>query len=306
MLPHLPAKYLAAGLLLTGLFITPAFAVTGTVDTGGPVLRVRSEASVAGDILAKLSDGALPEVLSNVDDGAWYKISCGKGIGYVSGEYLKVNGAEAASLPEESAPIYVKVTTPVLNIRSGPGTNYDKTGKLRDGLYVKTTGQQGGWYKLSSGKGYISGEYVQEVSAEEVAKAAKETAKKNEVSSKGKELVNYALQFKGCRYVYGGTSPKGFDCSGLTKYVYGKFGYTINRTASAQLDNGKKVSKGELQPGDLVFFKQENNGKRASHVGIYVGGGKFLHASEPGVGVIVSSLSGSYYGRGYIGARRIV
>ncbi len=295
MLPRQSAKRLTAGLLITGLFVTPALAVTGTVDSGDSVLRVRSEASVAGKVLAKLTASTQVEVLSAVDGGAWYEITCGETSGFVSGEYLAVDAGEAAKLPEEAAPIYLKVTTSVLNIRTGPGTSYDKAGKLSDGQVVKALEETDGWYKLDEDKGYVSADYVQVVDAEEAT-----------VSSKGQEVANYALQFKGYKYVYGGSSPKGFDCSGFTTYVYSQFGHKLNRTASGQLDNGTKVSRDELQPGDLVIFKKGKTSKRATHVGLYIGDGKFIHASEPGVGVIISKLTDSYYTTGFVGGRRIV
>ena len=119
------------------------------------------------------------------------------------------------------------------------------------------------------------------------------------------QLVEYAKQFLGVPYVWGGNGPKSFDCSGFTKYVYAHFGYGLNRTASAQMSNGVKVSLEELQPGDLVFF---NNGRvrtSASHVGMYIGDGQFIHASTNHYNVEISNLSG-YYLNIYIGARRIV
>ncbi len=193
MLPRQSAKRLTAGLLITGLFVTPALAVTGTVDSGDSVLRVRSEASVAGEVLAKLPAGTQVEVLSAVDGGAWYEITCGETSGFVSGEYLAVDAGEAAKLPEEAAPIYLKVAASVLNVRTGPGTSYDRAGKLSDGQVVKALEEKDGWYKLDEEKGYVSADYVQVVDAEEAAKAAEQSA----ASSKGQEVADYALQFKG-------------------------------------------------------------------------------------------------------------
>ena len=183
------------------------------------------------------------------------------------------------------------MTTSVLNIRSGPGTGYGKTGSLRAGKVVEILGETDGWYKVDGG--YISAEYT--VIADPSS------------SSKGQEIADYALQFVGYPYVYGGSTPKGFDCSGFTKYVYAQFGCSINRTASNQLDNGTAVSMSELQPGDLVMFqKYSNSSKRASHVGIYIGGGQFVHASTAKVGVIVSNMSDAYYTTGFVGGRRLV
>ncbi len=300
MLPHQSAVRFTTGLLIAGLLATPALAATGTVDSGSATLRVRSEASVAGDVLAKLSNGTQVEVLSKTSDG-WYEISCDQAAGYVSGEYLKVDAAEADALPVQSGPIYLRVDTgsSPLNIRSGPGTSYEKAGKLQDGDVVRAIEEADGWYKIEDG--YICADYVQQIDAEEAAAAEQE----KKASGAGAEIAAYAQQYLGYSYVYGGSSPKGFDCSGFTKYIYKQFGYSINRSASDQLKNGSSVSKDELQPGDLVFFRQGGSSRPASHVGLYIGNGEFIHASEPGVGVIISGMD-SHSARGYVGARRIV
>ena len=124
-------------------------------------------------------------------------------------------------------------------------------------------------------------------------------------SSLGQQVVDYAKQYLGCPYVYGGNGPSSFDCSGYTSYVYRHFGYTLNRTASTQLSNGTSVSKSELQPGDLVFFKY-NTSKAASHVGIYIGGGQFIHASTNTYTVKIDDLTRGHYANVYVGARRIL
>lgn len=118
-------------------------------------------------------------------------------------------------------------------------------------------------------------------------------------SASGSAVATYAKQYVGCRYVSGGTSPSGFDCSGFTTYVYKHFGVTLNRTAAGQYSNGKAVTS--LQAGDLVMFSY---GKGISHVGIYIGGNQFVHAANSRSGVRVDSLSGSYKSR-FVGARRI-
>ena len=136
--------------------------------------------------------------------------------------------------------------------------------------------------------------------------AAKSTTQKNTAvtestttSASGSAVVSYAQQFLGCKYVYGGTSTNGFDCSGFTQYVYKHFGINLNRTAAAQYSNGKSVT--ELQAGDLVMFGKSG----INHVGIYIGGNTFIHAANPGRGVTTDSLSTGYYRTNYVGAKRI-
>ncbi|WP_328812783.1 C40 family peptidase [Paradesulfitobacterium ferrireducens] len=114
-------------------------------------------------------------------------------------------------------------------------------------------------------------------------------------------IVSTALSLQGIPYVFGGTTRKGFDCSGFTQYVYKASGISIPRTSYTQFNSGTPVSKQDLQPGDLVFFTTYSKG--ASHVGIYVGNGTFVHASDSGVRT--TSLNDSYYKSRYLGARRM-
>lgn len=304
------ASRLTVCLLLAGTLITPALAASGTVNTEGSYLRLRSEASTKGSVLRNLAHSTQVEVLEKLDNG-WCRVSYDGVTGYVSGQYLTLSGEEAveeedapeaeeaapeAQSDEEEAPaneedaLYVKVTTGTLNIRSGPSTDTDKVGTLHAGRVVRVLEVLDGWYRID--EGCISSEYAVQVDPSQV--------------SKGQEIADYALQFLGYRYVHGGTSPKGFDCSGLTTYVYKQFGYTLNRTCSGQLDNGTPVSMSELQPGDIVIFKKGNSSSRATHVGLYIGNNQFIHASTAKVGVIINNLSDYYYTTGFVGGRRIV
>lgn len=126
------------------------------------------------------------------------------------------------------------------------------------------------------------------------------TSQKKVSRSDSSGLVDHALSLQGVPYVFGGTSRKGFDCSGLTQYVYKGSGISLPRTAAEQFRVGSSVKRAQLQSGDLVFFSTYAPG--ASHVGIYIGGGRFVDASNSGVGI--SSLNSGYYASRYIGARR--
>lgn len=122
-------------------------------------------------------------------------------------------------------------------------------------------------------------------------------------ASSAASLVSNAKSFLGVKYVYGGTTSSGFDCSGYTQAVFKKTGVSIPRTTGSQYATGKAVAKSNLQTGDLVFFN--TNGRGVSHVGIYVGSNNFIHASTSR-GVMISSINDPYYwGKRYIGARRI-
>ena len=287
------AVRLTAAALLVSSMIVPTFALTGTVTTDNSVLRMREEANTGSTVLKKLADGTQVEILDTLE--GWYHISCSGLTGYVSGDYITLNSSEEESVsPEEAVvplseipaatsdtetePVYVRVVNGPLNIRTGPGTDYDKASQLATGRIVEVLSQEEDWYQIEGG--YICADYVAQADPSEAA-----------ASGKAQEIVDYALQFVGYPYVYGGSSPKGFDCSGFTSYVYKHFGYSLNRSASNQLDNGTPVSMSELQPGDLVIFKKGTTSKRATHVGLYIGNNQFVHASTSKVGVIISKLS---------------
>jgi len=147
----------------------------------------------------------------------------------------------------------------------------------------------------------------QPVKVEPPAKTAEKpvqvaTASKKQVSrSDSSELVDHALSLVGVPYVFGGTGRSGFDCSGYTQYVFKGSGISLPRTAAEQFNVGSSISREQLQSGDLVFFHTYTSG--ASHVGIYIGGGSFVSASNSGVSI--SSLDSNYYASRYLGARRV-
>jgi cell wall-associated NlpC family hydrolase len=115
----------------------------------------------------------------------------------------------------------------------------------------------------------------------------------------GMRVVDYAKRFRGVRYVYGGSSPRsGFDCSGFVRYVYAHFGVSLAHSSYAQFGIGRRVGRGSLQPGDLVFFDG------LGHVGIYIGNGRFIHAPHTGTRVRIQALGGWYSSR-FDGARRL-
>jgi len=121
----------------------------------------------------------------------------------------------------------------------------------------------------------------------------------------GNGIADLARQYLGVQYQWGGTSPSGFDCSGLVQYVYGQSGIQLPRTTYNQIQMGVSVGPDKLRPGDLVFFDTDRSKKGPDHVGIYLGGGKFIHAPRPGQGVKISSLADSYYMDRWMGGRRI-
>ena len=201
------------------------------------------------------------------------------------------------------------------------------------GINTKLTviGEEGDWYKVktSEGNGYVSKKLLtgnspttsrggNMLSDHKVSEVSNVTTKStSSTTSKQTEIVNYAKQFLGVPYVYGGASKSGFDCSGFTMYVYKKIGISMRHGAQAQSKIGTAVNankksasslKENLQPGDLVFFLDYETMDEIGHCGIYIGDGKFIHASS-GSGHCVkinSLLPGDYYNTRYCAARRII
>ncbi len=122
-----------------------------------------------------------------------------------------------------------------------------------------------------------------------------------------KKLLDYAKFFKGGKYVWGGTTPKGFDCSGYVQYLYKKHGINLPRTAWSQSKKGLAVSKENLQKGDLLFFlTDKKRGIPVTHVGIYLGNGEFIHAASKKKGIIISPITHGSYAETFVSARRVI
>ncbi len=273
----------------------------------GNYVRFRSEPSLSSAIIRLLNKGTAVEVVAEVD--GWYKIAYGGSTGYMSTDYVTLSTGSTSSdtTPPTTSEFDVEamdedgyVTGNYVRMRKGPATTYGIITSLNKGASVSITGKTGNWYqiKYNGNVGYMSADYISIGEAPAVSDSYE----------LGKQIADYTMQFEGYRYVYGGSSPSsGFDCSGLMYYVYGQFGYSIQRRASLQYAyNGVHVSKSELQPGDMIFFAGDGAAYGVTHVGMYIGDGKFIHASTSNTGVIVSDLNSTYYTRVYYGAKRVV
>lgn len=301
----LPAKFVRTALLtvaVSAVCVVGASAASvgaGTVNTDA--LRLREEANSSSTILATASKGDVVVILEEESDG-WYKVDYKSVEGYMSADYLDVSTKADVTIGYG----LVETDGSPLNMRSGPGTDYSKVTSLNDGAVVTIVGIDNGWYKVKTSGGsvgYVSSDYM--VTCKDSAGSRGDGTAVAASSGLGQQVVDYAKQYLGTPYVYGGNGPNSFDCSGFTSYVYRHFGYTLNRTATGQLSNGVSVSKSELQPGDLVFFKSGGS-KPVSHVGIYVGGGQFIHASTNTYEVRYDNLTSGYYNNVYVYARRVL
>lgn len=229
--------------------------------------------------------------------------------------YQDQNGQETSATVTASSPedvVFARVNSGgvVLRVRQGPGTTYPILCTVNDGTLFPITGKADGWYQIScNGRtGYVSADYILEKTVNDILNEGGDIndgiTDSEYDGTKAQEIVNYALQFKGYPYVYGAAGPNSFDCSGFTSYVFKHFGYSLNRTSRDQLKNGVPVDKSQLQPADLLLFSRD--GKTVSHVGLYIGNGKFIHASTSTTGVIISDLNSTYYVNHYYAARRII
>ncbi|MBP3479903.1 MAG: C40 family peptidase [Oscillospiraceae bacterium] len=189
-------------------------------------------------------------------------------------------------------------------------------GCLENGTIITILGTSGSFYKIDcyDMKGYIAmnqvsqneaGEYYVNCIPESAETKKLPTHTTGSALSLRSAIRTTSKKYIGVRYVHGGSSPRGFDCSGFTQYVFKQHGYTLSRTVVAQLDAGVIISKDDLQCGDLVFFENTTgSGRFASHIGIYIGNGQLIHAGSKGITVV--SLEAAYFEYHYLCSRRVI
>jgi uncharacterized protein YraI len=274
----------------------------------------------------------------------WVNLSYNGISGYSHSGYLSRNGgvAQVASEPvveEAPAPAPQEVSTngvgvggnakvswtngAGVNVRHGAGYGHSVVTVAPEGDVMRVLdgpsvdGDGVPWWNVDYKglNGWVHGGYVQgtsetvtepvAVSGSSTDSGSSEATQAPAASSVGQQIVNVAMQFQGYPYVWGGTTPSGFDCSGFLYYVVNQVtGGGFPRAMEAQVNRGAYVPADQLQPGDLVF-QQNTYQWGLSHAGIYIGNGQFIHASTPGSGVIISNLWDSYWGQRYYTARRI-
>lgn len=298
-------------------------------------LRLRSEPNTTSETITTAPKNECVVVISKTGD--WYQVNYNLQIGYMHKDYVSVLTAENAELG------YGKVTGNRVNMRSGPSTSHAIVDVSSSGDKAYIIGLNKGWYKViyENNICYIRSDYLELTEypyenqkspnsprffrlGKSTGVAPSGSALNGSTSSgglnsdmlgsanpgssaapaSGQAILDKAKQYLGVRYVYGGASPSGFDCSGLVYYVLKTLGYTPYRMINDMYAQGSYVSKANLQPGDIVFFAN-TYGSGLSHVGIYAGNGQFIHAPNSRSVVSYSDLTTGYWANHYYGARRM-
>lgn len=251
-------------------------------------LNIREEPNENGKLIGKLSKDAACEILE-IDENGWAHIKSGKVEGYCSTEFLYL-GDEAVARGHEVASMIAIVNTQTLKVRGEPNTESIVITLIpqEEELEVVEV-MENGWIKflLDDEEAYVSGDYVDVEERLEKAVTLTELKYGQGVSDVRVDMVQYAKQFVGNPYVWGGTSlTNGTDCSGFTMSIYRKYGVSLPHHAASQAQLGTKVDISSAQPGDLVFYAKNGS---INHVAMYIGNGQVIHASSPKTGIKISS-----------------
>lgn len=262
----------------------------GIADVESGNLNVRETPSTSGKLVGKMPKHSACEVLEVTEDG-WAHITSGEVEGYVSLDYL-LTGPDAKLKANEIVCTVAVANVDGLNVRDQASTDSAVLTQVPQGEEMEYVETLEGWIKVSidGEEAYVSAEYVTVKDRLDTAITMTELLYGAGVSDVRVELVEYAKQFLGNRYVWGGTSlTKGADCSGFVLSVFKKFGVKLSHHSGSQANMGTKIKASELQPGDLVFYA--NSSGTINHVALYIGGGRVIHASSPKSGIKISKYN---------------
>lgn len=253
-------------------------------------LNVREGAGEDQKLIGKMSKNAGCEVLGV--EGEWTKIRSGKVEGYVKSEYL-YTGEEAKQVAAEAITLMANVVnTESLRVRTGPSMEDSTVDLIPLGEKLEVIEDMGEWIKVTfdSDEGYINAEYVELSEELDTAVTVTELQYGEGVSDARVSIVQYAKQFLGNPYVWGGTSlTNGADCSGFVLSLYAKYGIGLPHSSRAQAGCGTRIDPANARPGDLFFY---GNGSGINHVAMYIGNGQVIHASTERTGIRISN---AYY-----------
>lgn len=250
-------------------------------------LNVRKEPNETAEIIGKMTSKSAGEILETSEDGKWYKIKSGPVTGYVSAEYI-LTGPAAKDEALEVAELMAIVSTDRLNVRTEPNTESPIWTQISNNERYNVISQLDGWVEieLDTTSAFVSTDYV------DVRYALPEAIRFSPLdgnTSLRNRMVNYALQFVGNRYVWGGNDPHtGADCSGFVRYVYKHVaGINLERVSRAQAKQGTKIKSDQMRPGDLIFYT--DRGGTVNHVAMYIGNGQIVHAASRRSGIKIST-----------------
>ncbi len=313
---------------IKAIMLTTTMYETATVSVSGGKLNVRNKPSDEESVVvSQLPDGAIVYI-SEICDNGWFKVLYGKDYdtGYILSDFVKegdmiprtdVDTARKDRLEAIVKKGVVVTNVSAVNVRNAPSVNGDAIGSLKNGENVKIIAEGSKWTKIltNNGSAYVIASAIMDSAAfadynvkkaASIARAANsqtDAAPSSVVDTTfGARIIAEAEKYLGVKYVYGGNSPSGFDCSGFVQYTLKKVGISVNRSSRDQYKNGYSISRSQLSAGDLVFFSR---GGSISHVGIYAGNGKVIHSPSPGKVVSYSTLEHMCSYSTYVGARRI-
>lgn len=253
-------------------------------------LNVREEASTSSSVVGKLTNHNAVEIISTSKDGKWYEITSGNVEGYVSTDYI-LTGDDALALVDDLIATYATVNVKTLNVRSEANTDSNIITKVNDAEDLLVTSISDDWIEVAIDDytAFVAAEYVTLSNKFPTGKTIKELHYGSDVSDTRVALCEYALQFVGNPYVWGGSSlTNGTDCSGFTMRVFAQFGISLPHHSGSQPSYGTRINAEDAQPGDLFFY----GSGRISHVAIYIGNGQIVHAASAREGIKISS---AYY-----------
>ncbi len=278
-------------------------------------VNIRKEGNTDSAKVGIIEQGGTLNVMTKGDE--WSYVASGNVVGYICNDYI-VFGNAAAEYAYANLPKVAEIATTSLRVRASASTTSDCLTIVPMGEKYHILEEGSEWTKIevdNSVSGYVSNDYIKFVPKTIYAKPVEDTTTSNNnntnnntsnnstteapapqaptdvpTSEVGQQIANYAVQFVGNPYVYGGVSlTNGADCSGYTLSIFAQFGVSLPHSATAQSKYGKEVSLSALAPGDLVFYDHCTGS--IEHVGIYIGNGQVVHASSPRVGIIISNLN---------------
>lgn len=274
---------------VTGTFDPSVYGYTnlGMVSVTEGNVNIRENPDPSSKIVGKAQHNDALEITGSQD--GFLSVTSGEVTGWIKADYV-LTGENALKAAAEAVQTMATVTGDGVNVRAAASTDSEILGNVTKDTSLAVLGTEGDFTKVdfSGQEGYIATQFVSIADSLPTASTLSELAYGSGVADVRVDLVNYALQFVGNRYVWGGTSLEhGIDCSGFTMQIYRKYGISLPHHAASQAGYGRKVSAAEAQPGDLVFYGK----KHIHHVAIYIGNGQIVHAASKRSGIKISNMN---------------